>query len=110
METLDLLQQLQSCMVPTRAVPLLLPLRRCCPAASPALVPLLPWRRRRRAHRLPAGSWAPLVGCLMEVNRAVRLMDGKLLVLATAVARIRVRAPPRRNGAAPALCIALLQA
>ncbi len=36
------------------------------------------------------GSRAPTVGVLMEVSRAVRLMDGKLLVLATAVARIKV--------------------
>lgn len=39
---------------------------------------------------LAAGSSAPLVGVLMEVTRAARLRDGKLLVLATAVARFRV--------------------
>mgnify|MGYP001806745145 CR=1 FL=1 len=36
------------------------------------------------------GSCAPHVGVLMEVNRAVRLEDGKLMVIATGVARIRV--------------------
>ncbi|GIL77916.1 hypothetical protein Vretimale_6554 [Volvox reticuliferus] len=38
-----------------------------------------------------AGSRAPTVGVLMEVNRAVRLEDGKLMVLATALCRIKVR-------------------
>ncbi|EFJ53167.1 hypothetical protein VOLCADRAFT_86177, partial [Volvox carteri f. nagariensis] len=37
------------------------------------------------------GSRAPAVGVLMEVNRAVRLQDGKLMVLATALCRIQVR-------------------
>ncbi|KXZ56908.1 hypothetical protein GPECTOR_1g819 [Gonium pectorale] len=36
-------------------------------------------------------SRAPRVGVLMEVHRAVRLEDGKLMVLATALCRIRVR-------------------
>ncbi|GIL50097.1 hypothetical protein Vafri_6393 [Volvox africanus] len=38
-----------------------------------------------------AGSRAPTVGVLMEVNRALRLEDGKLMVLATALCRIKVR-------------------
>ncbi|GLI63106.1 hypothetical protein VaNZ11_006010, partial [Volvox africanus] len=38
-----------------------------------------------------AGSRAPTVGVLMEVNRAVRLEDGKLMILATALCRIKVR-------------------
>lgn len=37
------------------------------------------------------GGDAPLVGVLLEVARAVRLRDGKLLLLATAVARIKAR-------------------
>jgi hypothetical protein len=41
-------------------------------------------------YELRGGSRAPLVGTLMEVTRAARLMDGKLLILATAVARFRV--------------------
>jgi hypothetical protein len=51
-------------------------------------------------YALAPGSQAPMVGVLMEVTRAVRLMDGKLLLLATAVARFKVRAGS---------CLALLQ-
>jgi len=42
-------------------------------------------------YGMAGGSQAPLVGTLMEVTRAVRLMDGKLLILATAVGRFKVR-------------------
>jgi hypothetical protein len=48
-------------------------------------------------YRLESGSQAPLVGVLMEVTRAARLMDGKLLILATATARFKVR-PARPSG------------
>lgn len=44
----------------------------------------------REEYRLESGTHAPLVGVLMEVTRAVRLMDGKLLILATAVSRFKV--------------------
>ncbi|KIY94102.1 hypothetical protein MNEG_13861 [Monoraphidium neglectum] len=44
-------------------------------------------------YRLESGSQAPLVGVLMEVTRAARLMDGKLLILATATARFKVVEP-----------------
>ena len=40
---------------------------------------------------LQPGSSAPLVGVVMRVTRGVRLRDGKLLLLATGVARCRVR-------------------
>lgn len=41
-------------------------------------------------HALTSGSKAPLVGVLMQVTRAVRLRDGKFLVLATALGRFKV--------------------
>ncbi|KAG2492704.1 hypothetical protein HYH03_009117 [Edaphochlamys debaryana] len=52
------------------------------------------------------GSAAPTVGSLMEVHRAVRLEDGKLMVLATALCRIKVlhclqQAPFSRGRCAP---------
>lgn len=43
------------------------------------------------SHALASGSKAPLVGVLMQVTRAVRLRDGKFLLLATALARFKVR-------------------
>lgn len=42
-------------------------------------------------HALASGSKAPLVGVLMQVTRAVRLRDGKFLLLATALGRFKVR-------------------
>lgn len=42
------------------------------------------------AYSLTSGSRAPLIGVLMEVTRAVRLRDGKFLILATAISRIKV--------------------
>jgi Lon protease-like protein len=43
------------------------------------------------AYRLASGTQAPLVGVLVQVTRAVRLRDGKFLILATACARFKVR-------------------
>jgi Lon protease-like protein len=43
------------------------------------------------AAALEPGGGAPLVGVVMEVTRAVRLMDGKLLILATAAGRFKAR-------------------
>jgi len=37
---------------------------------------------------------APTVGTLMEITRAVRMLDGKLMLLATAVGRFKVGAAP----------------
>lgn len=42
-------------------------------------------------HSLASGSAAPLVGVVMRVSRAVRLRDGKMLVLATGLGRFKVR-------------------
>jgi Lon protease-like protein len=42
------------------------------------------------SYSLASGSQAPLVGVLVQVTRAVRLRDGKFLILATAVARFKV--------------------
>jgi hypothetical protein len=42
------------------------------------------------SHALASGSQAPLVGVLMQVTRAVRLRDGKFLLLATALGRFKV--------------------
>lgn len=41
-------------------------------------------------YDLRPGTKAPLVGVLMEVSRAVRLLDGKLLLLATGICRMKV--------------------
>ncbi len=41
-------------------------------------------------YALESGSKAPLVGTLMKVNRAVRTMDGKLIILATSFSRFKV--------------------
>jgi hypothetical protein len=42
------------------------------------------------SYSLASGSQAPLVGVLVQVTRAVRLRDGKFLILATAVTRFKV--------------------
>lgn len=41
------------------------------------------------SYELSSGSGAPLVGTLAQVTRAVRLRDGKFLILATAVTRFK---------------------
>jgi len=41
-------------------------------------------------HSLASGSKSPLVGVLMQVTRAVRLRDGKFLLLATPLGRFKV--------------------
>lgn len=45
-----------------------------------------------REYALRPGTQAPLVGTLMEVVRALRCPDGRLIILALGVGRIRVRA------------------
>lgn len=42
------------------------------------------------SFELSSGSRAPLIGTLAQVTRAVRLRDGKFLILATAVSRFKV--------------------
>lgn len=43
------------------------------------------------SYELSSGSRAPLIGTLAQVTRAVRLRDGKFLILATAITRFKVR-------------------
>ena len=45
----------------------------------------------RREYALRPGTQAPLVGTLMEVVRALRCPDGRLIILALGVGRMRVR-------------------
>lgn len=42
------------------------------------------------SYQLTSGSQAPLTGVLVRVTRAVRLRDGKFLILATCLARFKV--------------------
>ena len=44
----------------------------------------------RREYALRPGTQAPLVGTLMEVVRALRCSDGRLIILALGVGRLRV--------------------
>ena len=42
------------------------------------------------AYALKAGTAAPLVGTLMEIIKVLRCPDGRLIVLATGLGRIKV--------------------
>lgn len=45
----------------------------------------------RSNYELSSGSQSPLIGTLVQVTRAVRLRDGKFLIMATAITRFKVR-------------------